>query len=194
MKKYKIHQHVMIKTRYTIRFFDLSNPRAQEIDAELNELINENEEIVEPTHYQALIAELNKLCPVRQYEATNLVVGDGREVLAMLLAGETDYTGEITRGALGTDDTEPDASDSKLGAEVARKGFGTRNRSGTTIDLDFYYSKSDTDGTYEEFGLFIDGTDTADSGQLFSRLLTGGWTKTSIEAMTVSVQIDVNSD
>jgi hypothetical protein len=41
--------------------------------------------------------------------------------------------------------------------------------------------------------MFIDGDAAADSGQLFNHALTGGWTKTDTEAMTVSVQININA-
>jgi hypothetical protein len=54
-----------------------------------------------------------------------------------------------------------------------------------------FYSKADTNGTYQEFGTFIDGSASANSGQLFTRMLTGGWTKTSSESMTVSAQYTI---
>jgi len=137
---------------------------------------------------------LKRLCTgVRQEQWSNQVVLSGREVFARLIVDDTTYTGEITHGALGSGSTAITDGDTTLDTEVARKPFADRTRNTDSIQLDFYYSKSDTNGTYEEFGAFIDGTDTVDSGQMFNRVLTGGWTKSASEAMTVTFQIDINA-
>lgn len=119
--------------------------------------------------------------------ANNLVVDVGCEVLAAFIAGETDYTGGINFGALGTGSATVTAGNTTLATETFRKPFASRERSGKSVTIDFYYSTGDTNGTYNEFGCFIAGTETANSGQMYNRLLTGGWTKTSSEAMTVSI-------
>ena len=58
--------------------------------------------------------------------------------------------------------------------------------------IDFFYTAGDFDtgviGTITEFGNFIDGTSTPDSGQMWSYIATGGWTKTSAESLFVSCQ------
>lgn len=162
--------------------------RAREIDRQL-----ENAVLIPKRRYEMLIKELNSLCPVRRTVKCNLVVQSGRNVLAGILNGETTYTGIINYGALGTSATAVASGDTKLGAEVKRKQVATRTRSGSQINFDFYYSKSDTNGTYQEFGMFIDGTSTVDTGQLFNHLLTGGWTKSSSESLTASVQLDLNA-
>ena len=116
----------------------------------------------------------------------------GRSVIAGILAGETTYTGIINYGALGSSSAAVTDSDIKLGTEVKRKAIGTRTRVNDQVNFEIYFSKSDTNGTYNEFGLFIDGTVSADTGQMFNRLLTGGWTKTASESLTASVQININ--
>jgi hypothetical protein len=137
--------------------------------------------------------ELSLLCPIRTLTKRNLVVLSGREAIARRLIGDFAYTGAINYGALGTASAAASASDAALGAEAARKLFARRSRAGAQVSLDFFFSQADTDGTYEEFGLFIDGDESADSGQLFNRALTGGWTKSDAEAMTVSITIGVNA-
>ena len=57
--------------------------------------------------------------------------------------------------------------------------------------IDFFYAKADTNGTYEEFGTFIDGTASADTGQMFTHLITGSWVKTASESMTVACQYTI---
>lgn len=184
----KVEERGGIKGLVTLTNFVIQGARAMEID---NFLRNATE--IAPELYAKLIAELHELCEVRQVQYQNLVVTSGRSIFARLLLADTTYTGAINYGALGTGATAAAAGDTTLGTEVFRKIYATRTRSGAQATVDFYYSKGDTNGTYTEFGCFIDGTASTDSGQLFNRVLTGGWTKSSIEAMTVTVQIDVNA-
>jgi hypothetical protein len=170
------------------RNFELSSDRAREI----NDVLGTAHDVPEPL-YASLLEELETLCPVRQFLTHNLVVLTGRSVLAGLLIGETTYTGAINYGALGSGSAAPASSDTQLGTEVKRKLYARRTHSSNQAGLDFFFSKADTSGTYNEFGLFIDGTSVANSGQLFNRALTGGWTKSSSEAMTVSITINVNA-
>ena len=103
------------------------------------------------------MGELSVLCPVRTLEKRNIVVLSGRSAMARILLGDTTYSGAINYGALGTDSTSPAASDTALGAEVARKLFARRTRTDAQVSFDFFFSQLDTSGTYEEFGMFIDG-------------------------------------
>jgi hypothetical protein len=177
----------MLKGRITFKNFKLSSPRALEIDhllAEPHKISREN--------YEALITELGMLCEVSSIAVDNLILLAARTEIAKRLAGEADYTGTINYGAVGTASTAVADSDTALDAEAARVQIATLTRTDDQISIDFYFSKSTTSGTFEEFGTFIDGTGSADSGLLFNRALTGGWAKTSLEAMTVSVQININ--
>jgi hypothetical protein len=177
-----------VSGRLVFSNFLLTSPRAREIDARLGAAYDmpENE-------WRSLMGELALLCPIRTLEKRNIVVLSGRSAMARILLGDTTYSGAINYGALGTDSTAPAASDTTLGAEVARKLFARRTRTDAQLNFDFFYSQLDTDGTYEEFGIFIDGDASADTGQLFNHALTGGWAKTNAEAMTVSVQININA-
>src|SRR5690606_26003657 len=118
----------------------------------------------------------------------NIIVTTGRSVIAQRLANDTTYTGILNYGALGDDATTPDNSDTTLTNEVFRKVVASASSTDNIAFVDFFYSQADTNGTYEEFGTFIDGTGSADTGQLFTHALTGGWTKTASESMTVSCQ------
>ena len=133
------------------------------------------------------------ICQIREKVFYNMVVLTGRSVFARLLVGDTTYTGAINYGCLGTATPTIADSDTQLGTEVFRKQVATKTRTNTTVNIDFYYSKADTNGTYNEFGMEIDGTATANTGQLFNHVLTGGWTKSSSESMTVSAQINNNN-
>ncbi|MDR6305906.1 hypothetical protein GGQ85_003632 [Nitrobacter vulgaris] len=183
-----INDPARVSGRLTFTNFELNCPRAREIDARLRSGHDMPERV-----WYSLMRELALLCPVRTLEKRNIVVLSGRSVMARILLGDATYSGAINYGALGTDSTAPAASDTALGAEVARKLFARRTRTDAQVNFDFFYSQLDTDGTYEEFAMFIDGDASADSGQMFNHALTGGWAKTNTEAMTVSVQITINA-
>jgi hypothetical protein len=176
-----------IKGIVTFTNFELACAEALEIDR-----ILQNAHDLIPSVYFELVRRLHDLCAVRTFQYQNLVVLTGRSVFARILAGDTTYTGAINYGALGSGSTAVSSANTQLATEVKRKLYGTRTQTGAQANLDFYYSKSDTNGTYNEFGTFIDGTATVNTGQLYNRVLTGGWTKSASESMTVSLQVDIN--
>lgn len=124
-------------------------------------------------------------------EYRNIIVTRGRSVLAERLAGGVTYTGEINYGALGDDATAPTNADIKLGNEVYRKVAASQVFDNNIAYIDFFYAAGDTDGTYEEFGNFIDGAVGADSGRLWSHIATGGWVKSNTESLFVSCQYTI---
>lgn len=180
-----IEQELDITGKVTFTNFLIDSDRASEIQSELSCEVT-------PERYTELVDELGRLCKTKTVTKTNIVTLSGRAVMARLLIGDDTYTGAVNYGALGDDNTAVNSADTTLGNEVARKSYALRTRTNAQVNINFFYSQSDTDGTYEEFGTFIDGTSATDSGQMFNHVLTGGWTKTALEAMVVSVQFDVN--
>lgn len=129
----------------------------------------------------------------RHHAAHNLVGTVGRNVIARLLVGDTTYTGAINYGALGTSGTTPNNSDTQLGTELYRKLYASRTTDGNNVSyIDFFYAATDTNGTYNEFGNVIDGTASANTGRLFSHILTGGWVKSNLQSMFISCQYTIS--
>jgi hypothetical protein len=108
----------------------------------------------------------------------NIIPTSGRTILARLLTGDTYYSGEINYGALG-DATDAFTNASvKLGNELYRKIASSQSYNENIAYIDFFIASGDVaDQTFEEWGTFIDGTITPDSGQAFSLYLTSGWVK-----------------
>ena len=175
------------KGRVTFTTFEIVGEEAERLEAMLSAAIDMPFAI-----FEKHLARLRELCTVREATFDNLIVLVGREVFARILTNDLTYTGVINYGALGTSTTAVSDAQTQLVAEVKRKGIATRTRSTDVVTLRFFYSKSDTNGTYQEFGTFIDGTATANTGQMFNRVLTGGWVKSALEALTVTVQFDLN--
>jgi hypothetical protein len=142
------------------------------------------------TRTPALLEELKAAGIVQQHLAAhNLITTRGRAVLASLLAGDTTYSGQINYGALGSSSTAVNNSDTQLGTEVYRKLFASHTTDGNNVAyVDFFYAATDTNGTYNEFGNFIDGTASANTGRIFSHILTGGWVKSNVQSMFISCQ------
>lgn len=176
-----------IKGLVTFKNYLLDSARARLIAKILETAVD-----ISAKEYEKLIGELTRICQTREIVRENLVVLSGRAVIARRLIGDLTYSGTVNYGALGTSSTAVSSAQTQLVAEVARKLYARRTRTNAQCNFDFFYSQADTNGTYQEFGLFIDGTSAANSGQMFNRVLTGGWTKTSVEAMTVSIQININ--
>lgn len=132
------------------------------------------------TNNKALLQALTDTGAIlRISEATNIIPTTGRNVLARLLAGDTTYTGEVDYGAIG-DAVSPSFNNAStyLGSEQFRSQADSQAFDDNIAYIDWFIASGDVaDGTYTEFGAFIDGTASADTGQAWSLLATGGWVK-----------------
>jgi hypothetical protein len=146
------------------------------------------------TKNKAILAELKAAGIVQQHKAEhNLITTIGRNVLARLLTGDVTYSGQINYGALGSSATAVNNSDTQLGTEVYRKLYASHTTDGNNVAyIDFFYAATDTNGSYAEFGNFIDGTASANTGRIFSHILTGTWTKTNVQSMFISCQYTIS--
>lgn len=117
----------------------------------------------------------------------------GRDLLVQyLLPGGTYYTTGINYGAIGTSSTAPASSDTQLGAEVARITSSVANDvSNNELQLQFYFPDANlTNGTYKEVGTFMNGSASANSGQIFNHALLGTpYTKGSGTDTTLEIDI-----
>lgn len=122
--------------------------------------------------------------PTRTFKKKNIIATAGLSVLAQILVGDYASTGAITHAALGTGVGTPAIGDTTLFNEVYRNDIASSSSFGATAILIAFYTESEVDGTFTEFGNFIDGTGVVDTGQLWSKI-TVAWTKSSAETLTV---------
>lgn len=127
-------------------------------------------------------------------EKHNMIVTAGRTILARILTNDASYagTGEINYGALGTGVSPSFTNAStQLSSEVYRKLASSQSFTDNIAYVDFFIASGDVaDDTYTEFANFIDGTASADSGEAFSLLATGGWVKSG--SMFISCQYTIS--
>lgn len=142
--------------------------------------------------YRDLIEMLRKGFCTDEKVVENVIVTVGRTVFAQRLANIITYTGIISHTALGNDSTPPTVSDATLGNEVYRKGISNAYSLDNVAYLETFFSMTETNGTYEEYGMFIDGTGSADTGQLFNRF-TQTKDKSALEVMYIQSIINLNN-
>jgi hypothetical protein len=121
-------------------------------------------------------------------QAANL----GKDLIIQRLLGTNTYSLNINYGAIGTGSTAPAVTDTQLATETNRTTVTYSQDSGfDEAILQFFFPDSVlTNQTYYEFGTFVDGTATANSGQLFNHALFGTpYAKTAGVDTTVEVDI-----
>lgn len=138
---------------------------------------------------QLLIREYERFALVQEVQFTNLVPTVGRAVLAKLLVGDVTYTGEINKVALGDGTVVPANGDTTLDNETYRQDVTSVAQVNNIAYLTSFIPAGTGTGSYTEGGLFIDGTGSADTGQLFSRVL---FTPTVDKGVLSSLTIDVS--
>lgn len=141
--------------------------------------------------YHWFLDQLNKRFKVRQYALENVTVTVGRSVLAQRLSGTTTYTGIVNYCALGDSAASPVVSNTTLGNETYRKALSPSTYTNNIAYLETFFSSTDTDGTFEEYGFFIDGDGNPDTGQLFNRF-TQTVVKSNVESLNVQSTITIN--
>lgn len=168
----KYDENLKISGEYTAISISPSVKKDSKILAEIREAIKTgNKKILNILKETGIILDIK--------ECHNLIPTTGRTVLARLLTGDTTYSGEIDWGALGSAATPAFTNAStKLGTEVYRMQATAQSYDQNVVYIDWFLSAGDVaNQTFEEFGAFIDGTGSANTGQAWSLLKTGGWVK-----------------
>jgi hypothetical protein len=141
--------------------------------------------------YRSYVEDLHKSCKTRELVVENVTVTVGRSVLAQRLGGDTTYTGTVNYCALGADNTVAAVGDATLGTETYRKALTSGTDASNLAYLETFFTASEVTGTFEEFGFFIDGTGSADTGQLFNRFVQSV-TKSGTETLNVQSIVTFN--
>lgn len=168
--------HVKDKARVRgeYRKFDVAPwvPRGGEILRDLSLAVRTgNERVIRAMKRAGVITSESYAC--------NIIPTVGRNVWARRLAGDTTYTGEVDWGALGTGASPSFTNAStQLNNEVFRLQADSQAFDDNIAYVDWFIEAADVaNGTYTEWGAFIDGTGSANTGRAWSLLATGGWVK-----------------
>lgn len=128
----------------------------------------------------------------RIYEYDNLNPTVGRTMIANNLTNTSpDNTMRVNYVALGSDATSVANGDTILGTETYRNLIASQTNSSNIAYFTGFYSATETSGTYNEAGLFSDGTASADTGILFSHVNIS-ITKSASETLTIDWTITIS--
>jgi len=131
-------------------------------------------EIVRPAGFVGVYLNDAKTGKLKSFDyIKNTYVTTGKNSLSAHQRGVANK-GEITYCAVGTDDTAPIESDTKLLTEIERKLISTREENAgaeNANDYTIFFNTSEANGSLREAGLFgDDASDTVDTGTLFTRV------------------------
>lgn len=117
----------------------------------------------------------------------------GKDLILDRLNSENTYSLNITHADLGTGTTPAAASDTALQTAVARAVKATGVVTGSVLSMQFFYADANlANGTYYEFGTFVDGSSGTGTGKIFNRALFGSpYTKATGEDTTVELDITI---
>lgn len=123
----------------------------------------------------------------------NLLPTVGRTAIANNLSNASPSPANIliNYGAVGTNSTAAANSDVQLGTEVARNPIASRTNSNNIAYITAFFAATEAVATLREAGLFINGTATANSGTLFSRVIIN-ITKGATETLTLDWTITIS--
>lgn len=145
--------------------------------------------------YRMALDYHHRLYAKKRLYAKNLVVDAGLNLLADGLNGDDI---EINRVALGDTSTAAAAGDTALGNETIRKAPSSKTVSGNEIFVSTFFTASEANDTHEEVGHFVGGTNTKDSGTLYSRITSNEaadlpHTKTDTDSLTIDYKSTHNA-
>jgi hypothetical protein len=128
----------------------------------------------------------------RQYRYKNLIPTVGRTMIADNLTNSSpDNTPRVTHVALGDDATAVANGDTTLTNEVYRNAVASETNSSNIAYFTGFFSATEDDDTYNEAGLFSDGTGSADTGILLSHVNIS-ITKSLTESLTIDWTITIS--
>jgi len=129
---------------------------------------------------------------VRVLEYENLIPTVGRQQIAKALSGGTSTAAEIKINytSLGSGLTAPANGDTQLQTEVFRKLVASGTFSSNQLFITAFYTAAEAVGTHKEAGLHINGTASANSGILFSRVAINV-IKAATETLTIDYTVTI---
>lgn len=118
----------------------------------------------------------------------------GINVILDRLGGTLTYTLDLSYGDIGTGNTAAAVSDTTLQTVTARAARVYSAVSGSTLTVRYFFTDAAlANGTYREFGTFMDGTSTVSTGKIFNRVvLASPYVKTAGIDSTIEVQFTIS--
>lgn len=121
----------------------------------------------------------------RTYKYENIIPTVGRTLIANNLTDATPDNNPLANYiALGSGTNTPANADTTLQTETYRNAVASRTNSQNIAYISGFFSATETSGTYREAAIFCNGTGSANTGVLLSRVAINV-TKTTSETLTL---------
>lgn len=128
----------------------------------------------------------------RVYTYKNIIPTVGRTMIANNLTDSSpDNTMLVNYIALGSGTNTPVNGDTTLQTETYRNAVASRTNANNVAYITGFFSATETSGTYREAGIFCNGTASANTGVLLSRVAIN-ITKSTSETLTVDWTITIS--
>ncbi len=121
----------------------------------------------------------------KQWIVENLVPTVARTMIANnLTSASPTNVMKITHCALGSSSTAAANADTQLGTETYRNAIASITNAGNIAYATGFFTATETSGTYNEIGIFSNGTGSANTGILISHVITT-IVKTTSQTLTI---------
>jgi len=186
MNQLAIAQKPIVIGEITARFYDQS--RLNWFERQSNTWLNRMRK-----RFPSLMRfyRLGKL--IKTDKRKNVICNAGFAKVTHALGDNNDHNIYINKMALGTGVATPAATDVKLVTESYRNNTASGSDVSNILYLTAYFTETECDGTYKEFGNFIGGGAGADSGSLWSHIGGLTWVKSNTVVLVVSCKYTFSS-
>lgn len=143
-------------------------------------------------HYTFTIRDAETGEVKRIYKYENIIPTVGRTMIANnLTSASPTNVMKITHAALGSSTSTPANTDTQLGTETYRNAIASITNANNIAYASGFYTATETTGTYRECGIFSNGTGSANSGVLLSRVAIN-ITKSNTETLTLDWTLTIS--
>lgn len=134
---------------------------------------------------------------VKKESISNVICNAGFNAICKRMVADTTYSIEVTHMLLGTGDPTVSASDTTLTNETYRNTTTSGTESDNIVYLTAFFNETEYPAsgsvTIKEFGNVMDGTASADTGQLWSHISGLNWEKDTTTSLTIDCKYTFSS-
>ncbi len=143
-------------------------------------------------HYKFTLKDIHT-SEEQVFEYDNIITAACWAMIANNLVDATpDNTMLVNKAVLGSGTNTPATSDTQLQTETYRNNLASKSNVANLAYTTAYFNATETSGTYREAGMVVDGTASANTGVLVSRVAIN-ITKTTSQTLTLDWIITVGA-
>jgi len=126
------------------------------------------------------------------FEYENIITTAAKAMVANNFADATpDNTMLLNKAVLGSGTSTPAVGDTQLQTETYRNNIASKSNVANVASCTAFFNPTETSGTYREAGIVVDGTGSANTGVLVSRVAIN-ITKSTSQTLTLDWSLTIN--